>query len=164
MKQTIQEMAMDYMHHNEHNFVAANKKVVMTIFGDKVEAESIWYSDKEDKIYLHVVCPEFEGDLDIDSLSDENEQALRKVFRASLPYRNKERMLQETMVLLAADIYQTIYDDDSCGGWGDACDDIIRYARQFEEELDWQEHDERDYIQELEQFEERILKERGLKD
>lgn len=76
----------------------------------------------------------------------------------------KERLLQETIVLLAADIYQTIYDSDSCDGWGDACDDIIRYAKQFEDELDWQEDDERDYIEELEKFEEKILKERGLKE
>ncbi len=76
----------------------------------------------------------------------------------------KERLLQETIVLLAADIYQTIYESDACDGWGDACDDIIRYAKQFEKELNWQEDDERDYIVELERFEERILKERGLKD
>jgi len=71
---------MDYMRHNEHNFVAADKNVTLTIFGNKVEAESIWYSDKEDKIYLHVGCKEFEGDLDIDSLSDDNQQVLYKVF------------------------------------------------------------------------------------
>ena len=76
----------------------------------------------------------------------------------------KERLLQETIVLLAADIYKTIYDSDDCDGWGDACDDIIRYAKQFEDELDWQEDDERDYIEELEKFEEKILIERGLKE
>lgn len=80
MKQNIQEAAMDYMHHNEHNFMAADKKVVLNIFGNKVEAESIWYSDKDDKIYLHVGCPEFEGDLDIDQLSDENQWMLLGVF------------------------------------------------------------------------------------
>lgn len=80
MKQNIKEAAMDYMQHNEHNFMAADKKVVLNIFGNRVEAVSIWYSDKEDKIYLHVGCPEFEGDLDIDQLSDENQWMLLGVF------------------------------------------------------------------------------------
>lgn len=69
---------------------------------------------------------------------------------------NKERLLQETIVMLSADMFQTIYDSDDGGGWGDACDDIIRYAKQFEDELNWQEDDQRDYIEELEKFEQRI--------
>lgn len=71
--------------------------------------------------------------------------------------KRKERLLKETIVLLAADLYQTIYDRDDCDGWGDACDSIIHYAEQFENELNWQEDDERDYIQELEKFEKKIL-------
>ena len=73
--------------------------------------------------------------------------------------QKSERLLQETIVLLAADLYQTIYDRDDCGGWGDACDDIIRYAKQFEKELKWKDCDDRDYITELEKFEQKVLDE-----
>ena len=67
--------------------------------------------------------------------------------------------MKETIVMLAADIYQTIYDRDDCDGWGQACDDVIRYAEQFEKELCWQEDDDRDYIVELEKFEKKVLDE-----
>ena len=68
---------------------------------------------------------------------------------------DKERLLQETIVLLSADIYQTIYDNSEC--WTDAVDEIIHYAKEFEKELDWQEYDERDYYEELEKFEKKVL-------
>ncbi len=76
-----------------------------------------------------------------------------------LSVKKRDRLLKETIVLLAADIYKDIYDRDDCGGWGDACDDIIRYAEQFERELNWQEDDDRDYIVELEKFEKKVLDE-----
>ena len=68
---------------------------------------------------------------------------------------NKEHLLKETIVLLAADIYQDIYDDSE--GWGDAVERVISLAEQFEKELNWQENDERDYIIELEKFERKVL-------
>ena len=80
----IQETAMDFMHRNDHNFYAIDLKVNLSIFGNKVDVESIWYSDKEDKIYLHVGCPEFEGDLDIDSLSDENKSILKSAMESRI--------------------------------------------------------------------------------
>ena len=70
----LQELAMDFMHRNDSNFYGAGVKI--SIFGNPVEVESIWYSDKEDKIYIHVCCIEFEGDIDIDTLSDENQKTL----------------------------------------------------------------------------------------
>lgn len=164
MEQNIKDAALDYMQSHDGNFYAEDNKVTLYIGHQDVDVESVWRNKDDGKVYLHVGCKEFEGDLDIESLSEDNQKTLRKVFRASLQYRKKERLLQETIVLLAADIYQTIYDSDSCDGWGDACDDIIRYAKQFEKELDWQDYDDRDYIQELDKFEEKILKERGLKD
>ena len=70
---------------------------------------------------------------------------------------DKERLLQETIVLLSADLYQTVYDKSE--GWGDAVDAIIFLAKRFEKELNWQEYDERDYINELEKFEKKIIEE-----
>ena len=81
---TLQELAMDFMHRNDCNFYANGIKFHLIINGSPVYPESIWYSDEEDKIYLHVGCPEFEGDLDIDSLSDSNQEILRKVFEANI--------------------------------------------------------------------------------
>ena len=76
----------------------------------------------------------------------------------------RDRLLKETIVLLAADIYKDIYDRDDCDGWGQACDDIIRYAEQFAKELNWQEDDDRDYIVELEKFEKKVLDELNKED
>ena len=80
----IQETAMDFMHRNDHNFYAIGLKIKLLFWGNKVDVESIWYSDKEDKIYLHVGCPEFEGDLDIDSLSDENKSILKSAMESRI--------------------------------------------------------------------------------
>lgn len=79
MELDITNAALEYMQHNDCNFMAAGKNVVLSIFGNKVEAETIWFSRKEKKFYLHVGCEEFEGDLDIDSLSDENQWMLQGV-------------------------------------------------------------------------------------
>lgn len=75
----LQELAMDFMHTNDNNVYDAGLKI--SIFGNPVEVESIWYSDKDDKIYIHVGCEEFEGDVDIDSLSDCNQGILMKTFQ-----------------------------------------------------------------------------------
>lgn len=247
MIETIKEAALDYINsEREKNFYAARHTVTLQVFGQAVDVETIWYSKREDKVYLHCGCKEFEGDIDVESLSDENQERLREVLacenvtdedvprlmqmhegkplvflfrvadvdreevnrglsreecfkrcanfytldelgdawndtdddmrfmmdvKSSWCYvsqpekpdeerrKKRERLTKETIVLLAADIYQTIYDRDECDGWGDACDDIIRYAEQFEKELDWQEDDERDYIVELEKFEKKVLDE-----
>ena len=78
MESKLQDVAMDFLSQNDGNIYGENLK--LSIFGNPVEVESIWYSDKEDKIYLHVCCKEFEGDIDIESLSDENQQILEWFF------------------------------------------------------------------------------------
>ena len=80
---TLQELAMDFMHGNDRNFCANGISFTLIIYGSPVYPESIWYSNLEDKIYLHCGCSEFEGDLDIDSLSDMNQSILRKIFEAN---------------------------------------------------------------------------------
>lgn len=71
---------------------------------------------------------------------------------------NKEQLKKETIVLLAADIYQDVYNYVGC--WGDAVETIVSLAEEFEKELNWQEGDERDYIEELEKFEAKVIRER----
>jgi hypothetical protein len=96
-------------------------------------------------------------------VKETEEQILEKIGIAPPKKQmDKEHLLQETIVLLAADLYRTLYDRDECGGWGDVCADIIGYARQFEQELDWQEDDERDYMVELEKFEQKVMKELNI--
>lgn len=81
----IQEVAMDFMHRNDHNFYAIDLRFNLIFFGVRpFYPESIWYSDKEDKIYLHGSCTEFEGDIDIDSLSDGNKAILEKALKSRI--------------------------------------------------------------------------------
>lgn len=71
---------MNYMSSHECNFYAEDNNVTLYIGPTAVDVETIWYSDKEDKIYLHVGCKEFEGDIDIDSLSDDNQRRMMEAF------------------------------------------------------------------------------------
>lgn len=161
MKQTIKEAALEYMERGECNFNAADRKVTLKVWGHELGVESIWHGEDDDKVYLHCGCQEFEADIDIETLSDTNQQTMQYVFDKRR--EESERLLQETIVLLSADLYQAIYQRDECGGWGDACDDIIRYAKQFERELKWREDDDRDYLEELEKFEHKVLDELNKK-
>lgn len=68
---------------------------------------------------------------------------------------NKDQLLKETIVMLSADLYEFIYDRAEC--WTEAASEIIRLATQFENELDWQDDDERDYLHELEKFEQKVM-------
>ena len=80
--------------------------------------------------------------------------------RYSVGFTTHERLYSqkevENAVLLAADMYKEIYDKSD--GWGDTVEKITSLAVQFEEELNWQEDDERDYIEELMKFEDKISK------
>ena len=71
---------MNYMSSHECNFYAEDNNVTLYIGPTAVDVETIWYSDKEDKIYLHCGCKEFEGDIDIDSLSDDNQRRMMEAF------------------------------------------------------------------------------------
>ena len=68
----------------------------------------------------------------------------------------RQYLLMETIAMLSADLFQEIY--DKCETWSDTCEEIIKLAQQFEEELDWDANcDEyRDYIEELEKFEQKV--------
>lgn len=73
-------------------------------------------------------------------------------------------LLGETMVTMGADLFQTLYDmSDEMDYTMTAC--LIRdAAMEFEQELNWnKENDDRDYLIELEKFEQKKLEEwRGI--
>ena len=80
MIEDIKEAALDYINSGrERNFYAARRKVTLQVFGQTVDVETIWYSKQEDKVYLHCGCKEFEGDVDLESLSTENQERVREV-------------------------------------------------------------------------------------
>ena len=69
----LQETALNFIQKNDGNLVTNELKIELIIFDHVIQSESIWYSKDENKIYIHVGCKEFEGDIDIDSLSDSNQ-------------------------------------------------------------------------------------------
>lgn len=75
----------------------------------------------------------------------------------------KERKLRdETLILMSADIYEKVYNiSDDFMDYQRAARIVRTFADEFEKELDWQggENEDRDYILELEKFEEKALKE-----
>jgi hypothetical protein len=67
----------------------------------------------------------------------------------------------ETLILMSADLYQKIYNmSDDYMDYNRVARIVRVLADQFEKELDWQgdENEDRDYILELEKFEEKALK------
>lgn len=91
MAKTTKELALDFMEqHGDGNFITADIAVSLTIHEQAVEVETVWYSKNEDRVYLHCGCPEFEGDIDIDSLALHNLRTLRGVFTAYLSGKNTE--------------------------------------------------------------------------
>ena len=74
---------------------------------------------------------------------------------------SKQLLLHETIAILSADIYQEIYDNDEehGGNYQETALYVIELAKKFEKELNWQHDDQRDYIEELEKFEDKVLQE-----
>ncbi len=64
--------------------------------------------------------------------------------------KNKEKLLQETIVQITSLIYPQVYERCEC--FTEASAEIIRLAKEFEDELNWQDDDERDYLLLLEDF------------
>lgn len=80
----------------------------------------------------------------------------RKEHKKELAKRH-DYLLKETIVMLAADLYQDIYNSDNCDGWSDACETIISLAQKFERKLNWDKNEDKlDYIEELEKFEKKV--------
>ena len=76
---------------------------------------------------------------------------------------NRDKLLQETIALLSADLFEYIYSPDNGIGFSETAAEIISLAEKFEQELNWQgpDNETRDYILELDKFENKILKEKG---
>lgn len=80
MIEDIKEAALDYINSGrERNFYATNRKVTLQVYGQAVDVESIWKGEDNDKVYLHCGCKEFEADVDLESLSTENQERVREV-------------------------------------------------------------------------------------
>lgn len=75
--------------------------------------------------------------------------------RQSTKELDREKLLQETIAMLSADIYEKLY--ERLNEWGTTVETIVTLAKVFEERLNWQVNDERDYIFELEKFEKEVL-------
>lgn len=105
------------------------------------------YTGIDDGINQYDVCMKY-GILDCDPKE--------KAFVKST--HDKAYKLAETYILLAADIYQNIYNMSKVAGYDVAVELVHNAALRFEHELDWQGgSEERDYILEMEQFEEKEL-------
>lgn len=79
-KPELEEALMDLIHKEGPkaiNLYAADIFLMVRISDIQREIESVWYNDDKDKIYLHVCCPEFEADIDPDSLPNDVQSKLR---------------------------------------------------------------------------------------
>ena len=71
----------------------------------------------------------------------------------------KQAMVEDAQILIAGDLFKEIYDLDDLG-WVFVVGVIKMWAREFVDELNWQgDDDERDWLIELENFEERKFEE-----
>ena len=71
----------------------------------------------------------------------------------------KQAMVEDAQILIAGDLFKKIYDLDDLG-WVYVVGVIKMWAREFVDELNWQgDDDERDWLIELENFEERKFEE-----
>jgi len=105
------------------------------------------YNGIYDSIYQRDICLRY-GKLDCDP----NNEAYVKT-TGSNAYK-----LAETFILLSADMYEKIYNMSDVEGYDVAVKLVHDAAIRFERELNWQGvSEERDYILELEKFEEREL-------
>ena len=69
-------------------------------------------------------------------------------------------LLGETMVMMGADLFQELYNMSDELDYNATAAEIRDAAIEFEERLNWnKENDDRDYIVELEKFEQQKLKE-----
>ena len=80
----IKELAEDFLTKHDGNIYSRDgfAALYVCIFQSNVGVESIWYAKDEDKVYLHCGCMEFEGDIDIESLSDENQKHIMDYLKA----------------------------------------------------------------------------------
>ena len=71
----------------------------------------------------------------------------------------KQSMTEDAMIVMSGDLFQSIYDLGDFG-WVYVTNLIKKWANEFMEQLDWKGvDDERDWLIELEKFEEKKIKE-----
>ena len=71
---------------------------------------------------------------------------------------HKDYLIKETIVMLAVDLYEAVFDKK--GNFADTAKEIIDLANVFETQLQWRTDgtENRDFIEELEKFEEKVTK------
>lgn len=70
--------------------------------------------------------------------------------------KERQSMIEDAMVVISGDMFQCIYNLDNCSMWNYVTNLIKKWAREFVDELNWNtEYDERDWLWELEDFEEK---------
>lgn len=104
---------------------------------------------------------DFADNMYVNELADCVNDAWANV-RERVRKQNRDKWLHETIAILSADMFESLYSPDDGMGYSETASEIISLAERFEKELDWQgpDVDQRDYILELEKFENKILKER----
>lgn len=104
---------------------------------------------------------DFADNMYVNELADCVNDAWANV-RERVRNQKRDKWLHETIALLSADMFESLYSPDDGMGYSETASEIISLAERFEKELDWQgpDVDQRDYILELEKFENKILKER----
>lgn len=65
------EIILEFLEKYDGNLYSADVKLNLNIFNHLVEVESV-YVKNQCQAFVHVGCPEFEGDFDVESLSDDN--------------------------------------------------------------------------------------------
>ena len=91
-------------------------------------------------------------------LAQEVAKEMQKEVRSEV--KQQQSAFNETCIMLAADLFKKLYDIMGECNYQEMVGKIRELAKKFEQELDWQgDSDDRDYLEELEKFEERILAE-----
>nr|MBQ4455807.1 hypothetical protein [Clostridia bacterium] len=92
-KKTIEETLKEYFEKGgEINLFTTEHGCVIDLFTYVIEVESIWRDirEGEDTYYIHVGCPEFEGDLKVSSLEEENQKAIQECLEKNMEAMAKE--------------------------------------------------------------------------
>ena len=73
--------------------------------------------------------------------------------------KEKENLLLETAIFMAAEMYGNLYDPEKGMGMFETCHQIRDLARKFEESLNWQVGDDEDvYFEKLDEYISKCLK------
>lgn len=135
---------------NKYDPRTANVRITCVELRDEVDEDVLYIFGQEQGTCGCSTCFEEEKEINISDIVF----GQIEIITSEIP--DKMALLHETIAQLSADIYNKVY--NHCESYTDTCNEIIRLAKKFEEELGWQGgSDPRDYILELEKFEQEYL-------